>query len=79
MLLDQLGDPIASFTVDGAYDQDKVYEAVAERHPDAAVIVPLCSSATLSVSAGIRSNTMGQTHPRDRQTWPDGVSEIQPL
>jgi hypothetical protein len=30
-----------------------VYEAVAERHPDAAVIVPPRSTATLSVSAGI--------------------------
>jgi hypothetical protein len=51
-LLDQVGDPIASFTADGAYDQDRVYEAVAERHPDAAVIVPPRSTATLSASAG---------------------------
>src|SRR5271157_6097036 len=27
-LLDQVSDPIASFTADGAYDQDRVYEAV---------------------------------------------------
>jgi hypothetical protein len=39
-LLDQITDPIASFTADGAYDQDKVYEGVAEHVPDAAVIVP---------------------------------------
>ena len=52
-LLDQVTDPIASFTADGAYDQDRVYEAVAERHPDAAVIVPPRSTATLSASAGI--------------------------
>jgi hypothetical protein len=39
-LLDQITDPMASFTGDGAYDQDAVYAAVAERHPDAAVIVP---------------------------------------
>src|SRR6201996_4299835 len=39
-LLDQITDPIASFTADGAYDQDKVCEGVAERYPDAAVIVP---------------------------------------
>jgi hypothetical protein len=50
-LLDQVSDPIASFTADGAYDQDRVYEAVAERHPDAAVIVPPRSTAT--VSAGV--------------------------
>jgi Transposase DDE domain len=35
-LLNQIADPIASPTVDGAYDQDRVYQAVAERHPDAA-------------------------------------------
>ena len=29
-LLDQITDPVASFTADGAYDQDKVYEGVAE-------------------------------------------------
>ena len=37
-LLDQVADPIASFTADGAYDQDVVYCEVAARHPDAAVI-----------------------------------------
>ena len=50
-LLDQISDPIASFTADGAYDQDRVYAAVAERHPDAAVIVPPRSTAALSASA----------------------------
>ena len=39
-LLDQIADPIASFTADGAYDQDQVSQAVGERHPDAAVIAP---------------------------------------
>ena len=50
-LLDQISDPIASFTADGAYDQDRVYAAVVERHPDAAVIVPPRSTAALSASA----------------------------
>ena len=44
-LLDQVDGPIASFTADGAYDQDGVYGEIAERHPDAAVIVPPRSSA----------------------------------
>ena len=39
-LLDQVTGPVASFTGDGAYDRDDVYGAVAERHPDAAVVVP---------------------------------------
>src|SRR4051812_38123095 len=30
----------ASFTADGAYDQDGVSASVAKRHPEAAVIVP---------------------------------------
>src|SRR6202011_5925968 len=49
-LLDQITDPIASFTAAAAYDQDRVYQAVAERHPDAAVIVPPRSTAALSTS-----------------------------
>jgi IS5 family transposase len=36
-LLDQITDPVASFTADGAYDQDRVYDAVAECHANAAV------------------------------------------
>ena len=39
-LLDQIADPIASVTADGDYDQDRVSQTIAERHPDAAVIVP---------------------------------------
>ena len=35
-LLDQFTDPLASFTADGAYDQARVYETIAERHPNAA-------------------------------------------
>ncbi len=31
---------MASFTADGAYDQEGVSAAVAERHPEAAIIVP---------------------------------------
>jgi hypothetical protein len=49
-LIGQITDPIASFTADGAYDQDRVYDAVSERHPDAALIVPPRSTAALSAS-----------------------------
>ncbi len=38
-LLDQVTGAVASFTGDGAYDQDRVYAGVAERHPEAAVVV----------------------------------------
>src|SRR3954462_12116150 len=39
-LLDQLEGAVASFTGDGAYDREDVYGTVAERHPEAAVVVP---------------------------------------
>ena len=50
-LLDQTG-PVASFTADGAYDQDGVYSEVARCSPDASVIVPPRSSAVPSEAAG---------------------------
>ena len=47
-LLDQLTGSLASVIADGAYDQDGVYADVAERHPDATVIVPPRCTAVLS-------------------------------
>ena len=47
-LLDQVEGPLASFTGDGAYDQDNVTAAVAAHHPDATIIVPPRSSAVPS-------------------------------
>jgi Transposase DDE domain len=47
-LLDQMAEPLASFTGDGAYDREDVYGAVAERYPEAAVIVPPRSRAVPS-------------------------------
>jgi len=51
---------VASFTGDGAHDQDAVYAAVAERHPDAAVIVP---PRTTAVPSGTTEAALRQ---RDR-------------
>src|SRR3954466_11589863 len=50
-LLDQVAGPVASFTGDGAYDQEGVYASVAERHPEAAVIVPPRATAVPSQTA----------------------------
>src|SRR3954466_15934240 len=50
-LLDPVADPVASVTADGAYDQESVYAAVAERHPGADVIVPPRSTAVPSATA----------------------------
>jgi len=57
-LLDQVEGPVASFTGDGAYDQDGVYRTVTDRHPDAAVIVPPRATA---VPSG-----MAETEPTQR-------------
>ena len=50
-LLDQVTALVASFTADGAYDQEGVAAAVAARHPGAAVIVPPRSTAVPSGTA----------------------------
>lgn len=50
-LLGKLTDPLASFTGEGADDQDKVYQAIVVRHPDAAIIVPPRTTAVPSAWA----------------------------
>ncbi len=50
-LLDQVADEVASFTADGAYDQSSTYDDVAQRHPDADVVVPPRSTAVPSETA----------------------------
>jgi len=50
-LLDQVAGSGASFTADGAYNRDRVYAGVAERHPDAAVVVPPRANAVPSDTA----------------------------
>ena len=50
-LLDQVTASLSSFIADGAYDQDSVYADVADRHPDAVVIVPPRITAVLSATA----------------------------
>jgi hypothetical protein len=50
-LLDQVEGPVASFTGDGAYDQDNIYRTVIDCDPDAAVVVPPRATAVLSETA----------------------------
>jgi len=50
-LLDQVEGPLASFTADGAYDQDGVAADIAARYPEAAIIVPPRSNAVPSDTA----------------------------
>ena len=57
-LLDQVAAALASFTGDGGYDQDRVYDSVTERYPAAAVIVPPRATAVPS--------EMAETEPTQR-------------
>jgi hypothetical protein len=50
-LLDQVDEPLAAVVADGAYDQDRVYDDVAEHSAKAAVVVPPRATAVLSPSA----------------------------
>jgi hypothetical protein len=51
ILLDQIEGAVSSMTGDGAYDGQSIYDAVAKRHPGAAVIVPPRSTAVASETA----------------------------
>ena len=50
-LLDQIDEPLAAVIADGAYDQDRVYDDVAEHSPEAVVILPPRATAVLNPSA----------------------------
>ena len=66
-LLDQVEGPVASFTADGAYDQDRVYSAVTDRDPQAVVIVPPRLTAVLSGTA--------ETEPTQRDGHLQSIAE----
>ena len=66
-MLDKITDPLASLTGDGAYDQAGIYGTVAERHPDADVIVPPRSTAVLSED--------GETTPTQRDRHLRSIAE----
>jgi hypothetical protein len=72
-LLDQIADPIASFTADGAYDQDQVSQAVAARHPDAALIVPpragAVATASVETTPTQRDRHLRMIGERGRMVW----------
>jgi len=72
-LLDQITAPLASLTGDGAYDQEGIYGSVAERHPDADVIVPPRSTAVLSgmaeTSPTQRDRHLQSIHEHGRMGW----------
>jgi len=72
-LLDQVPGSVTSFTADGAYDQEGVAATVAERHPEAAIIVPPRSSAVPSEAAETaptqRDRTLQSIAAHGRAAW----------
>jgi hypothetical protein len=72
-LLDQVTGAVASFTGDGAYDQDGVYARVGERHPAAAVVVPpratAVSSRTAETAPTQRDRHLQLIAERGRMAW----------
>lgn len=72
-LLDQMDGPFASFTADGAYDQEGVYGHVPAHHPEVSVIVPPRSSAvpsdTTQMAPTMRDRHLHIIAERDRIAW----------
>jgi transposase len=71
-LLDQIGVDVdvVSLTADGAYDGEAVYDAVAERHPKAAVIIPPRSTAISSETTTTqRDRHLAEIAKRGRTEW----------
>ena len=72
-LLDQVTGVVSSFTADGGHDQDRVYAGVAERHPEAAVIVPPRATAVPSDTAATaptqRDHHLEIIAKRGRAAW----------
>jgi hypothetical protein len=69
-LLDQIDVDVTSLTAGGAYDGEAVYEAVAERHPKAAVIVPPWSTAASSETTTTqRDRHLAEIAKHGRMGW----------
>ena len=65
-LLDQIDADIASMTADGAYDGEAAYNAVAERHPAAAVVIP---PRVTAVPSQTYDNAARPTSRGNRGAW----------
>jgi transposase len=69
-LLDHIDVDVASLMADGAYDGAAVYEAVAERHPKAAIIIPPRSTAVSSgTTTTQRDRHLAEIAQHGRMGW----------
>src|SRR5215203_1310248 len=80
-LLDQIPGPLASAIADGAYEDEPVYRAVAERQPDPPVAVVIPPRQRISVarsrpsSGGMRTERSGAPSPL---SWVPGRVPLRP-
>ena len=69
-LFDQIDAGIASMTADGAYDGEAVYDAVAKRHPEAAMIIPPRATAVQNESTTTqRDRHIAEIEEHGRMGW----------
>jgi transposase len=69
-LLDQIDAEVASMTADGAYDGQVIYDAVAQRHPEAAVIIPpRIVSVAYEMAASQRDKHLATIAEHGRMRW----------
>ena len=74
-LLDQITGTVSSFIADGGYDQDRVCAGVAQRHPEAAAVVPLRPTAVPSDTA---ETTPTQRDRHLQHVEPRGSPDVEP-
>jgi transposase len=68
-LLDQIDAEVASLTADGAYDGKAVYDAMAERHPSAMVIIPPRVTSVANETIAQRDRHLALIDERGRMGW----------
>jgi transposase len=69
-LLDQIDAEVASMTADGTYDGEAVYDAVAERHPEAAMIIPPRATAVPNeLTTTQRDRHIAEIEKHGRMNW----------
>jgi len=69
-LLNLIEAEVASMTADGAYDGENVYDAVAERHPEAAAIIPPRTTAVPDATAATqRDQHVATIAKHGRMNW----------
>ena len=68
--LDQISAEVASMTADGAYDGEAVDDAVAERHPEAAVIIsPRATAVSNEITTPQRDRHIAEIEEHGRMGW----------